>query len=97
MTRLEDFEDELCGLEYANLLKDFEFREADLERGLDFAGGPSKKLEGSVRFLARGWGRESAGSAARFREPWEEDRSFSELVILSFSDAWMFSSLPFRD
>ena len=79
------------------MLAGFGFREADLDRVLVLDTGPLEKLAGSTRFLAGGWSEEFRGSDLRFWEPCEEDKSFSELVMLSLRDAWRLSSLGFKD
>ena len=75
----------------------FEFREVDFDRVLVPDNGPLGKLAGSTRFLAGGWSKGSGAFDLRFWEPCEEDKSFSELVMLSVRDAWMLSSLAFED
>ena len=51
---LDDSENGAGFLEYGMVPKDLEFREAVLEMVLAFDGGPLRKLEGSMRFLAGG-------------------------------------------
>lgn len=48
------------------------------------------------RALEPCWSRELEGSAGRFRELCEKDKSFSELVILLLNDIWMLLSLLFE-
>ena len=76
---------------------DLEFREVDFDRVLVPDTEPLAKLAGSTRFLAGGWSKGSGAFDLRFWEPCEEDKSFSELVMLSLRDAWMLSSLVFMD
>lgn len=76
----------------AEVLKDFELREAAFESAL-VGCGPLEKLGGSTRFLTGGRDKKSEGSAVRFRELCGDDKSFSELAILPLSDASRLSSL----